>query len=116
MRLFPVHFVKILAMVEGNGMSKFSELNDNLQEQIAYVNSVISADEEYDDMGKFAEKYMKNTSSQPEIEESPTDKAHRARQIRDRGNKAYAKKDFDGALRYFSLSILTGHISRYELH
>ena len=110
-----VHFVKMLAMVEGNGKAKFESFNDNLQAQINYVNAVISEDDDYVDMAKFVDKFMKSNSLNSPASEvknsSNSEMAERSRKNRDRGNQAYAKKDFDAALKHFSLAVLTGPIS-----
>jgi hypothetical protein len=98
----------MLSMVEGNGVSKFDALNKDVKAQIKYVYDLIdSYGPEYKNLTAFIAKNFK-------LPETTTvkEKAELSRSIRDRGNSAYSKKDFEAAIRLFSESALAGNISR----
>ena len=49
--------MKLLALIEMNGLSKFDALNSDISKQIQYTYDVIHSDEDFKDMRDFARKY-----------------------------------------------------------
>ena len=94
----------MLALLEIHGISNFDCLNDNTPAQIQYVYDIISSDPDYEDMPGLISG-LQNASKV-----TKADKAETSVLIRNRGNQAYAKKDFEAALLYFSQSALMGPI------
>ena len=99
----------MLALLDIQGKSNFDSLNSNVQAQVKYVYDAIESDEDYRDMSVFMKKYHFDESNSINSTKAK-EKAETSRLIRDRGNKAYAKKEFDSALLYFSQSALMGPI------
>ena len=100
----------MLALLDIQGKSNFDSLNSNVQAQLKYVYDAIESDEDYKDMSVFMKKYHFDEASGNISSTKAKEKAETSRLIRDRGNKAYAKKEFDSALLYFSQSALMGPI------
>ena len=92
-----VHFVKMLALIEGNGRDSFDNLNGNIQKQIEYVYNLVQEDQEYKDIKGFIKK-MELANAGSESKEDPKIKAEKSKTLRDKGNKAYSRKEFQDAL------------------
>ena len=102
----------MLALIEVNGGGKlqFDALNNDIQAQLQYVYRIVDGDADYKDMKKFMATFL--TKAEGGELQSPEDKAESSRMIKDRGNKAYSKKDFSSALLHFSQSALMGPIDQ----
>ena len=100
---FQVHFVKLMALIELQSGISF-ESQDDLKAQIQEVYTILNSDPDYQDMSSFIGKYFTKE------EKSAKERAEMSLLIRDRGNKAYAKKEMDTALLHFSQSSLMAPI------
>ena len=69
-----VHFVKMLALIEGNGRDSFDNLNGNIQKQIEYVYNLVQEDQEYKDIKGFIKK-MELANAGSQSKEDPKIKA-----------------------------------------
>ena len=92
-----VHFVKMLALIEGNGRDSFDNLNGNIQKQIEYVYNLVQEDQEYKDIKGFIKK-MESANAGSQSKEDTKIKAEKSKTLRDKGNKAYSRKEFQDAL------------------
>ena len=102
----------MLALIEVNGGKlQFDALNNDIQAQLQYVYRIVDGDADYKDMKKFMATFLTKATAAEELQ-SPEDKAESSRMIKDRGNKAYSKKDFSSALLHFSQSALMGPIDQ----
>lgn len=100
---FQVHFVKLMALIELQSEISFESQND-LKAQIQEVYNILNSDPDYHDIKTFIAKYFTKE------EKSAKERAEMSLLIRDRGNKAYAKKEMDTALLHFSQSSLMAPI------
>ena len=83
-----VHFLPIVSTIESEGIDRFASLNDDIKGQIGYVYDVINGNPDLKDITKVL------ADNQSARAESILDKAEESKMLRDRGNKAYAKKEF----------------------
>ena len=93
---FQMHFVKMLALVESFGLDRIRDLD--LQGQIEYVFGLISEDKE---LGDF-ESFFNKKPSRKSVDESKS--------LRDQGNKAYTKKDFGAAVKFYGQALMVAPI------
>lgn len=118
---FQVHFVKMRAMVEAEGMDKFVAMNDRVQAQVEHVLRIISEDPEYTDMSAFVGQLNPTAATNCAAAAAHDDdelikesKIELSKTFRDRGNKAYSKKDWNNAIALYSQSLLSGPLNYKE--
>ena len=94
----------MMALIEAQSESSTFACQDDIQAQIQHVYQILNTDPDYQDMKQFIHKYFSKE------EKSAKERAEMSLLIRDRGNKAYAKKEMDTALLHFSQSSLMAPI------
>ena len=87
----------MLALIDFNGRGNFDNLNGNIQKQIEYVYNLVQDDQEYKDVKSFIKK-VEYANAGSESKEDPKTKAEKSKTLRDKGNKAYSRKEFQDAL------------------